>query len=125
MEHMFTSSFIEVKIMRIAKELISKNFTCVSDLHTLGNAYQSCYVTDLLSAAIKSAGDHAILITLISHENTVALAMMIDLPVIIITEGRTITASMINKCNDENICLIHTHLKNHEVVIDLYQRGLL
>lgn len=111
--------------MKIAKHILSNHYQCVSALSTLENTYEDCYVTDLLSAAIKSAKDHAILITLISHENTVALAMMIDLPVIIITEGRTITPTMIEKCNEEHICLIQTSLKNHEVVIDLYQRGLL
>ncbi len=111
--------------MRPIKDILSNNYICLTQDKTLNNLYQGCYATDLLSAAIKSADDHAILITLISHDNTVGCAMMIDLPAIIITENRVVTKQMIDKCNEEGICLIQTTFKNHEVIIDLYQRGLI
>lgn len=111
--------------MRTTQDILSIDYTCVTDSKTLNNAYEGCYATDLLSAAIRSAQNQAVLITLISHENTVALALMLELPAVIITEDRVITEKMIEKCNQENICLLKTSLKTHEVVIDLYRRGLL
>ena len=110
--------------MRIAKDILTQDYICVTDDKTLMNPWENMYVTDLLSQAIKSAERNAILITLISHETTVGVAMMLDLPVIIITENKSVTTTMIAKCNEENICLIKTPLKSHEVVLDLYQRGV-
>ena len=110
--------------MRTAKDIINHQYRCLSNEKTLERQFNHIYATDLLSQAIKSAKDYAILITLISHDNSVAVAMMIDLPIIIITENKTISKSMIEKCNEENICLISTELMTHEVVVDLYRRGL-
>jgi len=87
--------------------------------------FKGCYQTDLLSAAIKSADSDNILITIISHLNTVALAVMIDLPCIIICEQKPVSDEMIKRANDNNIAILQTHLKSYEVIIDLYQRGLL
>jgi len=110
--------------MKTAKELLTKDYICLTNEVTLMNAWEHLYVTDLLSQAIKSAEKNSILITLISHETTVGVAMMLDLPVIIITENKYVTETMITKCNEENICLIKTSLKSYEVVLDLYRRGV-
>jgi len=87
--------------------------------------FQGCDATDLLSAAIKISEPKNILITIISHLNTVALAVMVDLPAIIISEGRTVTHEMIERANNEHIAILQTTRKTHEVVIDLFQRGFL
>jgi predicted transcriptional regulator len=109
----------------IIADLLNHDYHLVTETKTVNQPFQGCYATDLLSQAIKSADPGNALITIISHENTVALAMMIDLPMIIITEGKTISEMMIQKANQENICILSTSLKTHEVIIDLYQRGCL
>ncbi len=106
-------------------DVLTKQYHLMTDEKTLQQSFQGCYTTDLLSQAIKSAEPSNALITIISHENTIALAMMIDLPLVIITEDKVVSPVMIQKANEENICLLRTSLKTHEVVIDLYQRGLL
>lgn len=108
-----------------AKDILTLDYTCMSHTSTLDNTFCGVYATDLLSQAIKSATQNAALITLISHDTTVALAMMIDLPIIIISEDKKVTPSMILKCNEEHICLISTALKTHEIIIDFMKRGLL
>ncbi len=105
--------------------MLSEHYQLMTDEKTVHQPFQGCYATDLLSQAIKSAEPSNALITIIAHENTVALAMMIDLPLVIICENKVISPMMIQKANEENICLLKTSLKTHEVVIDLYQRGLL
>ncbi len=109
----------------IAKDILTHDYQVMSHSHTINNTFKGVYATDLLSQAIKSATEHVAFITLISHDTTVALAMMLDLPVIIITEGKKVMQSMIEKCNEENICLIQTSLKTHEVIIDFVKRGLI
>ena len=106
-------------------EILNSSYELLTNQITLENSFQGIYQTDLLSAAIKSAKPNQGLITLISHVNTVALAMMIELPLIIIAEQRNVTAEMIEKANEEGICILRTQFKSYEVVIDLYQRGLI
>ena len=109
----------------LVSDLINSSYELLTNQDTLSNTVQGIYQTDLLSAAIKSAKPNDALITLISHVNTIALAMMIDLSLIIIAEHRSVSKEMIDKANEEGICILRTHLKSHEVVIDLFKRGLL
>ncbi len=105
--------------------IMSSNYTLCSNHSTLNREFHGVYATDLLSAAIKHAEHQAALITLISHDNTIACAMMIDCPLVIITSGRVVTQSMIEQANQENICILTTSLHTHEVIVDLFTRGLL
>jgi hypothetical protein len=103
--------------------ILSKDFTLLTN--NLNIEYEGCYATDLLSAAIKSANPNNLLVTIISHSTTIALAIMIDIKAIIISENRPISNEMIQKANDESIALIQTPMKTHEVIINLFQRGLI
>lgn len=57
-------------------EILNSSYELLTNQITLENSFQGIYQTDLLSAAIKSAKPNQGLITLISHVNTVALAMI-------------------------------------------------
>ncbi|MBN2300183.1 MAG: hypothetical protein JXC31_03235 [Acholeplasmataceae bacterium] len=105
-------------------QLISSHYEILTQ-DSLDIEFKGCYATDLLSAAIKSSKSSNILITIISHVNTVATAMMVDLPVIIITESKTIDQQMIDKANEEGIAIISTPLKTYEVIIDLHSRNII
>jgi len=107
------------------KDIMNQDYQLLTNIETSFLDFQGCYATDLLSAVIKSSEPNNILITIISHINTVALAVMVDLPVIIISEGRAVTTDMIERANQEHIAILQTIRKTHEVVIDLFQRGFL
>jgi predicted transcriptional regulator len=107
------------------KDLITKEYQLLTNEVTLDNYFNGCYSTDLLSAAISSAKPNNILITIISNQNTIAVAMMIDLLLVIIAENKTVSKEMIDKANEENICILKTKYKTFEVIIDLYTRGLI
>lgn len=109
----------------ICNDILNEKYTLITNELTKSNSYKGIYATDLLSAAIKSSQSGNILISIISHSNTVATAMMVDLPIIIISESRKIDDVMINKANESGIAIISTPLFTHEVIIDLFQRGLL
>ena len=109
----------------ICKDILNQHYILLTNEQTQSNIYQGIYTTDLLSAAIKSSQSGNILVTIISHVNTVATAMMVDLPIIIISESRKVDHEMINRANQEGIAIIKTSLFTHEVVIDLHQRGLI
>jgi len=109
----------------LVSDIKNSSYELLTNQKTLLNTYQGIYQTDLLSAAIKNANSNEALITLISHVNTVALAMMIDLSLIIIAEHRFVSKEMIDKANEEGICILRTQMKSHEIVIDLFKRGLI
>lgn len=109
----------------IIRELLNDSYQLMTVDHTLDQTFQGCYATDLLSQAIKSADPGNALITIIAHENTIALAMMIDLPLVILSEGKIASTKMIEKANEEDICILATSFKTHEVIIDLYARGFI
>lgn len=104
-------------------EILNVNYKLLTNQSHI--EYQGIYATDLLSAAIKSAEPGNMLITIISHENTIGAAMMIDLKAVLITENRPVTASMIAKANEEQIAILVTPLKTHEAILDLKERGCL
>lgn len=106
--------------MKVAN-VLNSNYVLLTRDHEI--EYQGIYATDLLSAAIKSAEPGNMLITIISHDNTIGCAMMIDLSVVLITEHRTVTQSMIDKANESQIAIIRTTLKTHEAILDLKERG--
>jgi predicted transcriptional regulator len=109
----------------IVKDLITKDYELLTNEITLENHFSGCYSTDLLSAAIGNAKPNNILITIISNQNTIAVAMMIDLLLVIIAENKLVSKEMIDKANEEGICILKTKYKTYEVTIDLYQRGLI
>jgi hypothetical protein len=106
-------------------DIMSDSYELLTSEKTLLNTFLGIYQTDLLSAAIKNAKPNHALITLISHVNTVALAMMIDLSLIIIAEHRLVSKEMIDQANEEGICILRSKMKSHEIVIDLFKRGLI
>ena len=107
------------------KNILSSSYIPLTDTKHLSQSYQGVFVTDLLSQAIHSAKPNNLLITIISNPNTIAVAMMLDLPCIIICSSKKVTEAMIDKANEEEITIISTDKHEHEVIIDLYQRGLL
>jgi len=105
--------------------MLSDKYVSMTDQHLLDNTFHGLYATDLLSQAIHAAKSGHILLTIISNLNTIAVAVMIDLPCIIICSQKPISKSLIDKANEEGICVLSSKLHEHEVIIDLYQRGFI
>lgn len=110
--------------MRVS-DILDSQYQLLSDSETKENEWNGIYSGDLLSIVMKSATPKNLLVTVIANINTVAVAVLIDLPVIIFCEGIQPSNEMIAKANTEKIALIMTKLKSYEVVVDLFKRGLL
>ena len=107
----------------LIKDLIDEKYT----LHTkseLNIEISGMYSGDLLSNAISKAVSGGAFITVISNTNTVAVAVMVDIPLIILCEGLIPTDEMIKRAEDEDITILSTIMKSYECVIDLYNKGL-
>lgn len=84
----------------------------------------SGYASDLLSCVMAGAKARGLWITLQAHINIVAVAALLDLSAIIITEGALPDAATIAKANQQSVILLATTRSTYPVVGDLWQMGL-
>jgi predicted transcriptional regulator len=66
------------------------------------------YTSDLLSDVMAYAKDGGALITIQAHKNTVAVATLVNISVIVICNSRPLTDDMMSAAKDEGIAIIRT-----------------
>jgi len=82
------------------------------------------YTSDLLSCVMAGAPKKSIWITLQAHGNIIAVATLLDLSAVIITESAIPDETTIEKANEEGVILLSTQLSTYEVVGQLWEMGL-
>jgi len=82
------------------------------------------YTSDLLSCVMAGASKHNIWVTLQSHNNIVAVAALLDLSAVIITEGAIPDDTTIQKANSEGVVLLSTSEKSFHVIGKLWELGI-
>lgn len=85
---------------------------------------KSGYCSDLLSCVMIGAEPQGIWITLMSHSNIVAVAALLDLSAIIITEGALPDQNTIDKANEKGVTILLSSDPNYEVIGKLWELGL-
>jgi hypothetical protein len=66
------------------------------------------YTSDLLSDVMANAKDGGALITIQAHKNTVAVATLVNISVIILCNNRPIQDDMLEAARDEGVAVIRT-----------------
>jgi len=84
----------------------------------------SGYSSDLLSCVMAGAAKKSLWVTLQSHGNIIAVASLLDLAAVIITEGATPDPVMIEKANEENVILLGTSKPTFYIIGKLWEMGL-
>ena len=79
------------------------------------------YSGDLLSDIMSHAKENEILITIQAHKNTLAVATLKDLPVIIICNNRPIPDDMIEAAKEEQISIYTTKKTPFQISGELFQ----
>ena len=69
---------------------------------------RGAYTSDLLSDVMANAKDGGALITIQAHKNTVAVATLVNISVIIICNSRPLPEDMLEAAKDEDIAVIRT-----------------
>ena len=82
------------------------------------------YTSDLLSCVMAGAKNKGIWVTLQAHLNIVAVAALLELSAVIITEGATPDPATIAKANEQGVTLLTTKAPSFEVVGKLWEMGL-
>lgn len=82
------------------------------------------YSSDLLSCVMAGAPHEGIWVTLQAHGNIVAVAALLGLAAVIITEGAMPEPATIAKANQEGITLLSTSRPTFDVIGRLWELGL-
>ncbi len=82
------------------------------------------YTSDLLSCVMSGAAHKSIWVTLQAHINIVAVATLLDLSAVIITEDAKPDEATIAKANKEGIDILLTKEPTFAVVGKLWEMGL-
>ena len=82
------------------------------------------YASDLLSCVMAGAGENGIWVTLQAHANVVAVAALIGVAAVIITEDAQPDEATIAKANEEDITLLATPHATYHVVGKLWEMGI-
>ena len=83
-------------------------------------ALSGAYTSDLLSDVMANAKDGGALITIQAHKNTVAVATLVNISVIIICNSRPIPEDMLAAAKDEGIAVLRTKENQFTVSGKLY-----
>jgi predicted transcriptional regulator len=84
----------------------------------------SGYASDLLSCVMAGAKNNGLWITLQAHINIVAVAALLDLAAILITEGAQPDEAVIRKANEQGVILLSTKLPTYTVIGKLWESSL-
>jgi hypothetical protein len=82
------------------------------------------YASDMLSCVMSGAPREGIWITLQAHGNIVAVAALLDLTAIIITENAVPDAATIARANEKGISLFSTAAATFEIAGKLWAMGV-
>ena len=82
------------------------------------------YASDLLSCVMAGAPKKSLWVTLQAHGNILAVATLLDLSAIIITEGAQPDQTTIDKAREENVILLSTEAPTFYVIGKLWELGL-
>ena len=101
------------------------DLTILTESHDLAEITpQGGYSSDLLSCVMAGACHAGIWVTLQAHGNIVAVAALLDLAAVIITEGALPDAAAISRANTEGIVLLSTPLPSFTIIGRLWEMGL-
>lgn len=84
----------------------------------------SGYTSDMLSCVMAGAQHDGVWITLQAHNNIVAVAAMLGLSAVIITEDAQPESATIQKANQEEVVLLSTPKQSFDVAGRLWEMGI-
>jgi predicted transcriptional regulator len=92
-----------MKVEEFAKHMGMKVLTCAD---TLGKEVEGMYICDLLSWVMSKGKKGDAWITVHTHMNVVAVALLAEISCIIVPEGIEVEEATINKASKEGIAIL-------------------
>jgi predicted transcriptional regulator len=110
--------------MKLREVVSSLNLGVASASDALDRHVTGGYASDLLSCVMARAQAGNVWVTLQAHVNIVAVASLINLAGIIVTEGTRLEAATIEKADEEHVPILTTSLATFTVVSKLAALGI-
>jgi len=82
------------------------------------------YTSDMLSCVMTGALSGSIWVTLMAHNNIIAVASLLDIPAIIITENAQPDEHTLARANEKDIAIFSTPKPTFEIVGRLWEMGV-
>ena len=101
-----------MNVGEIAQQLHLK---CIAGRRGLEKEVTGVYMGDLLSLAMAHAKEGNLWITVQGHINAIAVAVLVNLPAIILVQGIEASEEMCQKAEEEEIALLATTEEAYEV----------
>ncbi|MBQ7936384.1 MAG: AraC family transcriptional regulator [Clostridia bacterium] len=95
-------------------------FTYYSGKEAEGRLVRGAYCCDLLSWVIGRAGEEDALVTVMSNANVIAVAVMADLPCVILTEGVKPDEKALEKALENDVVVLSSSKTSYETAIEIY-----
>lgn len=109
-----------MKLSEIAKNINMDFLTPIKDDRNIKYGY----VSDMLSDVMGNAPSESALITILAHENVIAVALLRDIELIILVNGRKADQKTLDKAKEEDIVIGSTKLSAFEVAGILHSKGI-
>lgn len=101
--------------MRVNDIIVNHSFKLLNQVDATSGDIENVYICDLLSWVMAHAGGKCAWITIQSHVNIVAVAVLLEMSCIIIPENVKVEEATLLKANEENIPILSTELSSYEV----------
>ena len=109
----------------IVREIVDAlQLNVVAGQHGLDRPVTAGYAADLLSCVMARAKTGNVWATLQAHPNVIAVAALLDLAAIVVTEGAPVSDDVIAKANAEGIPLLVTAHTTFWVAVELARLGV-
>ena len=102
-------------------EILEKIKGTIKTNKSLDKEFEGVYAGDLLSHVMAHAKENNMFLTIMANINAIAVASLLDMPVVVFAEGVNPTDEMIQKADDEDIMVICTTLNVVEVIRKIYE----
>ncbi len=86
------------------EDLVSLGFELVQPEHKAVEVLNG-YTSDLLSDVMANAKEQSVLITIQSHKNTIAVATLLDMPAVIICNGKEVPEDVLEAARREKVAM--------------------
>ena len=108
--------------IRSIAETLSLQILCSEG--NLDRDVEGGYASDMLSCVMAGAQQGNIWVTLLTHLNVIAVAVLLEIPAIVVTENSSVDATVLKKAEEEGIVVLHTTEDTYTVVGKLYELGI-
>ena len=95
-------------------------FTYFNGESLQGDAVGGAYCCDLLSWVIGRAGDGDALVTVMSNPNVIAVAVMADLPCVILSEGVKPDDKALEKAKENDVIVLSSSRSTYETAVMIH-----